>query len=53
MPPCFDRWGKGFDVLWTYQAQKREFRKYIGVLLGESRRKSLSQIANNTVKLIL
>src|SRR4028119_372143 len=49
MPPCFDRWCKRFDDLWTHLAQKREFRNYIGGLLGESERKNLSQIANNAV----
>jgi SRSO17 transposase len=49
MPPCFERWCKRFDDIWTHQAQKREFRNYIGGLLGESERKNLSQIANNTV----
>ena len=49
MPPCFDRWCKRFDDVWTHQAQKREFRHYIGGLLGESERKNLSQMAENTV----
>ena len=49
MPPGFDRWCKRFDDLWTHLAQKREFRNYIGGLLGESERKNLSQIANNAV----
>ncbi len=49
MPPCFDRWCKRFDDLWTHQAQKREFKNYIGGLLGESERKNLSQMANNAV----
>src|ERR671932_324055 len=49
MPPCFDRWCKRFDDLFSHQAQKREFRNYIGGLLGESERKNLSQIANNAV----
>lgn len=49
MPPCFERWCKRFDDVWTHQAQKREFRNYIGGLLGESERKNLSQIANNAV----
>jgi SRSO17 transposase len=49
MPPCFDRWCKRFDELWTHQAQKREFRNYIGGLLGESERKNLSQMADNAV----
>ncbi len=49
MPPCFDRWCKRFDDVWTHQAQKREFRNYIGGLLGESERKNLSQMASNAV----
>src|ERR687885_1347570 len=49
MPPCFERWCKRFDELWTHQAQKREFRNYIGGLLGESERKNLSQMAANVV----
>jgi hypothetical protein len=46
MPPCFDRWCKRFDDLWTHQAQKREFRNYIGGLLGESERKNRSAEAH-------
>src|SRR5919202_518912 len=49
MPPCFDRWCKRFDDLFSHQAQKREFRNYIGGLLGESERKNLSQMAFNAV----
>jgi hypothetical protein len=49
MPPCFDRWCKRFDDLWTHIAQKREFRNYVGGLLGESERKNLSQMASNAV----
>lgn len=49
MPPCFDRWCKRFDDLLSHQAQKREFRNYIGELLGESERKNLSQMAGNAV----
>ena len=49
MPPCFDRWCKRFDDIWTHKAQKREFRNYIGGLLGESERKNLSQMADNAV----
>ena len=49
MPPCFDRWCKRFDELWTHIAQKREFRNYVGGLLGESERKNLSQMASNAV----
>jgi len=42
MPPCFERWCKRFDDIWTHQAQKWEFRNYIGGLLGESERKNRS-----------
>ena len=49
MPPCFDRWCKRFDDLFKTKAQKREFRHYVGGLLGESERKNLSQMANNAV----
>lgn len=49
MPPCFDRWCKRFDDVWTHQAQKQGFRNYIGGLLGESARKNLSQMASDTV----
>lgn len=49
MPPCFDRWCKRFDDVWRHQAQKREFRNYIGGLLGESEGKNLSQMADNAV----
>jgi len=52
MPPCFDRWCKRFDDIWTHQAQKRGFRNYIGGLLGESERKNLSQMADNAVGVI-
>ena len=50
MPPCFDRWCQKFDDLLRTKAQKREFRHYLGGLLGESERKNLYQIALNTVK---
>lgn len=49
MPPCFDRWCKRFDNLFNHQAQKREFKNYIGGLLGESERKNLSQMAEDAV----
>lgn len=49
MPPCFERWCKRFDDVWTHQAQKREFKNYLGGLLGESERKNLSQMADNAV----
>ncbi|MBW4635330.1 MAG: hypothetical protein KME30_26590 [Iphinoe sp. HA4291-MV1] len=43
MPPCFEKWCKRFDDLFTHKAQKREFRHYLGGLLGESERKNLFQ----------
>lgn len=49
MPPCFERWCQKFNRLLKTKAQRREFRNYIGGLLGESQRKNLSQIANNNV----
>ncbi len=50
MPPCFDRWCQKFDDLWRSKAQKREFRHYLGGLLGESERKNLSQMARDAVE---
>ena len=49
MPPCFDRWCQKFDDLFKNKSQKREFRNYLGGLLGESKRKNLSQIATDAV----
>ena len=49
MPPCFDRWCKRFDNIFKTKAQKKEFRHYLGGLLGESERKNLSQMAEDTV----
>jgi SRSO17 transposase len=49
MPPRSDRWCKRFDDVFTRQAQKREFRNYIGGLLGESSRKNLYQMASDAV----
>lgn len=49
MPPCFEKWCKRFDELFTHKAQKREFRHYLGGLLGESERKNLFQIAENAI----
>ena len=49
MPPCFDRWCKRFDDLLKTKAQKREFRNYIGGLLGESKRKNIYQMASDSV----
>ena len=50
MPPCFDRWCKKFDDLLRSKAQKREFRHYLGGLLGESERKNVSQMARDSVE---
>ena len=50
MPPCFDRWCQKFDDLFNNKSQKREFRNYLGGLLGESKRKNLSQIATDAVE---
>jgi SRSO17 transposase len=50
MPPCFERWCQRFDDVFTHKAQKREFRHYVGGLLGESERKNLFQIAENAVE---
>ena len=49
MPPCFDRWCQRFDDIFGHLAQKREFRNYLGGLLGESERKNLSQMAVNAL----
>ena len=49
MPPCFERWCQRFDDVFTHKAQKREFRHYVGGLLGESERKNLFQIAENAI----
>ncbi len=50
MPPCVERWCQRFDNVFTHKAQKREFRQYLGGLLGESERKNLVQIASNAVE---
>ena len=49
MPPCFDRWCQKFDDLLRNKSQKREFRHYIGGLLGESERKNIYQMASDSV----
>lgn len=49
MPPCFDRWCQRFDDIFGHQAQKREFRNYLGGLLGESERKNMKQMAANAI----
>lgn len=47
MPPCFERWCKRFDDVFTHKAQKREFRHYLGGLLGGS--ESIFLLAENAV----
>jgi SRSO17 transposase len=49
MPRCFERWCSRFDDLLRTKAQKREFRNYLGGLLGESERKNIFQMAKNAV----
>jgi SRSO17 transposase len=49
MPPCFDRWCQRFDDIFGHLAQKREFRNYLGGLLGARERKNLSQMAANAL----
>jgi SRSO17 transposase len=49
MPPCFEKWCQRFDDVFGHKAQKREFRHYLGGLLGESPRKNLFQMAENAV----
>jgi len=49
MPPCFDRWCQKFDDLLKNKSQKREFRHYLGGLLGESERKNVYQMALDSV----
>ncbi len=52
MPPCFERWCQKFDDCWKKQPQKTGFRHYLGGLLGESERKNISQIANNSIGVV-
>lgn len=49
MPPCFEKWCQRFDDVFSHKAQKREFRNYLGGLLGESERKNLLQMSGNAV----
>ncbi len=52
MPPCFDKWCQRFDHCFKNKAQKREFRNYLGGLLGESERKNIFQMAENNIKVV-
>ena len=49
MPKCFDKWCQKFDDVLRNKSQRREFRHYLGGLLGESERKNLSQMARDAV----
>jgi len=49
MRPCFEKWCRRFDDVFKTKAEKREFRNYLGGLLGESKRKNLSEMARNAV----
>lgn len=49
MPKCFENWCRRFDDVFSRQKQREEFQIYLGGLLGESERKNLTQLANNTV----
>lgn len=49
MPPCFEKWCKKFDDCFKTKAQKIGFRHYQGGLLGESERKNLTQMADNSI----
>ncbi|BAQ63381.1 IS701 family transposase [Geminocystis sp. NIES-3709] len=49
MPPCFNRWCEKIDPVLKTKAQKREFRNYLGGLLGDSQRKNITQIAHNNL----
>ena len=50
MPPCFNKWCSKFDDVLRNKSQKREFRNYIGGLLGESERKNVSRMATDSLE---
>jgi len=52
MPACFDKWCHRFDDVFKTKAEKQGFRQYLGGLLGESRRKNLSEMARNAVGVV-
>ena len=52
IPPYFERWCKQFDGGWKNLPQKTGFRHYLGGLLGESERKNISQMANNSIGVV-
>ena len=47
LPPCFEKWCHKFDDLFKTKGQKKGFRHYLGGLLGESKRKNITQMTNN------
>lgn len=49
MPPCFEKWCQKLDLALKTKAQKRELRNYLGGLLGESERKNITQMSDNSV----
>ena len=49
MPPCFEKFCQKLDSAFKTTAQKRELRHYLGGLLGESKRKNITQIADNNI----
>ena len=52
MPSCFERWREQFDDSWKNPPQKIGFRHYLGGLLGESERKNISQMTNNSIGVV-
>ncbi len=49
MPPCFEKWCAKFNDLWKTQGQKKGFRYYLAGLLGESKRKNITQMTDNII----
>jgi hypothetical protein len=49
MPPCFYTWCQRFDDIFRHQAQKGEFKNYLGELLGESEPNHLSPMVAHAV----
>ncbi|NET43763.1 hypothetical protein [Okeania sp. SIO2B3] len=52
IPPGFEKWCQQFDDCWKNTPQKTGFRHYLGGLLGESERKNISQMANNSMGVV-
>ena len=49
MPQCFEKWCAKFDDLWKNQGQRKGFRYYLAGLLGESKRKNITQMTDNII----